>query len=213
MKFSRTPCLLNTSASVHHKRWLWRCSNHSLVRNCFKKIQKSLFYFFAFEFPNFKIQIVLNLFLFFINLSLVVLIKFVLTKNCRVSYIPGFLPMSVFGRRSTCVERYISQKMIAKFFLNSGGVLKALQTWQRVHGRVLVEVQRAKHCVKRVQIRSFFWSVFPLFGLNTEIYGVNIRIQSEYTKIRTRNNSVYVDTFHAVKSQKNWPFYIWRASK
>ena len=112
MKFSRTPCLLNTSASVHHKRWLWRCSNHSLVRNCFKKIQKSLFYFFAFEFPNFKIQIVLNLFLFFINFSVVVLIKFVLTKNCRVSYIPGFLPMSVFGRRSTCVERYISQKMI-----------------------------------------------------------------------------------------------------
>ena len=31
---------------------------------------------------------------------------------------------------------------------------------------------------------------FPVFGLNTEIYGVNLRIQSEYRKTRTRNNSV-----------------------
>ena len=32
---------------------------------------------------------------------------------------------------------------------------------------------------------------FPVFGLNTEIYGVNLRIQSEYRKIRTRKNSVF----------------------
>ena len=31
---------------------------------------------------------------------------------------------------------------------------------------------------------------FPVFGLNAEIYGVNLRIQFEYRKIRTRNNSV-----------------------
>ena len=30
---------------------------------------------------------------------------------------------------------------------------------------------------------------FPVFGLNTEIYGVNLRIQSECRKIPTRNNS------------------------
>ena len=30
---------------------------------------------------------------------------------------------------------------------------------------------------------------FPVFGLNTGIYSVNLRIQSEYKKIRTRNNS------------------------
>ena len=34
------------------------------------------------------------------------------------------------------------------------------------------------HCVKSVQIRSFFWSVFS-------------SIQSEYRKIRTRNNSIF----------------------
>ena len=32
---------------------------------------------------------------------------------------------------------------------------------------------------------------FPVFGLNTEIYGVNLRIQSEYRKMRTRKNSVF----------------------
>ena len=32
---------------------------------------------------------------------------------------------------------------------------------------------------------------FPVFSLNTEIYGVNLRIQSECRKIRTRKNSVF----------------------
>ena len=32
---------------------------------------------------------------------------------------------------------------------------------------------------------------FPVFGLNMEIHEVNLRIQSEYRKIRTRNNSVF----------------------
>ena len=32
---------------------------------------------------------------------------------------------------------------------------------------------------------------FPIFGLNTEIYSVNLCIQSEYRKIRTRKNSVF----------------------
>ena len=34
------------------------------------------------------------------------------------------------------------------------------------------------HCVKSVQIRSYFWSVFSC-------------IQSKYRKIRTRNNSIF----------------------
>ena len=48
-----------------------------------------------------------------------------------------------------------------------------------------------KHCVKSVQIRSFFWSVFPVLGLNMEIYGVNLRIQLEFRKIRTRKDYVF----------------------
>ena len=32
---------------------------------------------------------------------------------------------------------------------------------------------------------------FPVFGLDTEVYGVNLRIQSEYKKIRIRKNFVF----------------------
>ena len=32
---------------------------------------------------------------------------------------------------------------------------------------------------------------FPLFRLNTRIYFVNLRIQSEYKKMRTKKNSVF----------------------
>ena len=46
-------------------------------------------------------------------------------------------------------------------------------------------------CVKSVQIRGFFWSIFRVFGLNTEINGVNLRMLSEYGKIRTTKNSVF----------------------
>ena len=43
---------------------------------------------------------------------------------------------------------------------------------------------------------------FPVFGLNTEICGVNLRIQSEYKKTRTRKISPYLDTFNAVTPLK-----------
>ena len=45
--------------------------------------------------------------------------------------------------------------------------------------------------MKSVQIWSFSGLYFPVFRLNKEIYGVNLRIQSEYRKIRTRKTSVY----------------------
>ena len=47
----------------------------------------------------------------------------------------------------------------------------------------------------------------PVFGLKTEIYGINIRIQSEYRKIRTRNNSVFG---HFSRSESVWFFTTWR---
>ena len=40
---------------------------------------------------------------------------------------------------------------------------------------------------------------FPVFGLNTEIYGMNLRIQSEYRKYGPEITP-YLDTFHAVKA-------------
>ena len=43
-----------------------------------------------------------------------------------------------------------------------------------------------KQCAKSVQIRSFCGPYFPVFGLNTETYGVNLHIRSKYGKIPTR---------------------------
>ena len=40
-----------------------------------------------------------------------------------------------------------------------------------------------------VRIRSFSCLFFPTFGLDTEIYRVNLRIRSECEKIRTRKTS------------------------
>ena len=45
-----------------------------------------------------------------------------------------------------------------------------------------------------------FGPYFPVFGLNTEIYSVNVRIHSEYRNIRTRNYSVFG---HFSRSERN----------
>ena len=47
-------------------------------------------------------------------------------------------------------------------------------------------------CSKKVsKYGVFFGPYFPVFKLNTEIYGGNLRIQSEYRKIRKRKNSLF----------------------
>ena len=53
------------------------------------------------------------------------------------------------------------------------------------------------HWVKKVRIRGFSGPYFPTFGLSTERYSVQIRIQSKCRKMRTRKTPK-TDTFHAV---------------
>ena len=53
------------------------------------------------------------------------------------------------------------------------------------------------HCVKNVRIRSFPSPYFPAFGLNTQIYPVNIHIQSKCSNIQTRKTT-NKGTFFAV---------------
>ena len=57
-------------------------------------------------------------------------------------------------------------------------------SWRRLE-KVLKEPWR-RHCVKSVCIWSCSGPYFPAFGLNTQRYGVSLRIQSECGKIRTR---------------------------
>ena len=53
------------------------------------------------------------------------------------------------------------------------------------------------HSVKSVRIRSYSGLHFPAFGLNTERYGVSLRIQFKCGKMRTRI-TLNTDTFYAV---------------
>ena len=53
------------------------------------------------------------------------------------------------------------------------------------------------YCVKSVRIRSYSGLYFLIFGLNTERYGVSLRIQSKGGKIRTRI-TLNTDSLHAV---------------
>ena len=59
-----------------------------------------------------------------------------------------------------------------RYFKNRCTVIKQ---WR---GIVWILKRAFNHCVKSVQIRSYIWSIFSC-------------IQSEYRKIRTRNNSVF----------------------
>ena len=58
-------------------------------------------------------------------------------------------------------------------------------------------------CVKSVRIRSFLVPYFPVFGLNTEKYGLSPRIQFECGKMRAQKTP-NTDTFHAVVEMGHW---------
>ena len=62
---------------------------------------------------------------------------------------------------------------------------------------MLESFQSLYHCVKSVRIRSFATLYLHIFGLDTERYGVSLRIHSESGKIRTRKTP-NTETFHAV---------------
>ena len=61
--------------------------------------------------------------------------------------------------------------------------------------------------IKRVRIWSYSGPHFPAFGLNTERYGVSLRVQSKCGKIRTRVTA-NVDTFYVVLNSCQSPIYI-----
>ena len=59
----------------------------------------------------------------------------------------------------------------------------------------------AAHCVKSVQMRNFSGPYFPVIGLNTEIYSVNLLTKSETGKYGPEKTP-YLDTFLALVGPK-----------
>ena len=68
---------------------------------------------------------------------------------------------------------------------------------------VFINTDSHSHCVKSVRIRIFAGPYFPVFGLNTETYGVSLPIQSECGKIRTRKTP-NTDTFNVVSQATDY---------
>ena len=65
------------------------------------------------------------------------------------------------------------------------------------------------HCMKNVRIRRFSSQYFPVFVLSTEIYRVNLPIQSQCEKIWTRKTT-NTDILYAVLTVKI--YWWWRQS-
>ena len=61
---------------------------------------------------------------------------------------------------------------------------------------------KREHCMKSVRILSYSGLHFSAFGLNTERYGVSLRIQSKRGKMRTRITP-NMDTAYAVKPSEH----------
>ena len=73
----------------------------------------------------------------------------------------------------------------------------------------IVELLRLQYnqCVKSVRIRGYSGPHFPAFGLNTEKYGVSLRIQSECGKMWSRITT-NMETFQALNFTNN--LYLWK---
>ena len=81
-------------------------------------------------------------------------------------------------RSSFHVLLYLDSSICRKYFM------------QDCRRQTMINI-RKWYYVKSVRIRSYSGPYFPASGLNTERYGVSLRIQSECRKIRTRENSVF----------------------
>ena len=76
-------------------------------------------------------------------------------------------------------------------FSSSSLPLSPNKKWKSISRRTILRE-------KCENTKFFSCPYFPVFGLNTEIYSVNLHIYSAYRKIRTRKNSVFGHFSHAV---------------
>ena len=91
--------------------------------------------------------------------------------------------------RRSIFRSYFSFIRIGKFYIwKNEGNFKAIVLWRWLQRTLEVKIRNMRHCVKSVQIRSFFWSVFSC-------------IRTEYRKIQTRKNPVFAH-FRAVSFTK-----------
>ena len=82
--------------------------------------------------------------------------------------------------------------MLKLFYICKASVIKSYQRCLKNTGPLNIKKHVLfAHSVKSVQIWSFSGPYFPAFGLNTDNYSVNYRVESKCKKIRTRKNSLF----------------------
>ena len=106
------------------------------------------------------------------------------------------------------LTNYTAQKVkfsIKYFFSKWDQIHSKLQIWSHLLKKYLMEnfcaVLRVRISMSTLPNIFNIWSIsgphFPTFGLNTEIYSANLRIQSKWRKMRARKTP-NTDNFHVV---------------
>ena len=87
-----------------------------------------------------------------------------------------------------CICKILISSLLSSLFIKTTCCF-----WQQILDKYLLDNLKSCiiHCVKSIQIGSFFWSVFSCIRTEYGDNSVNLRIQSEYRKIRTRKISVF----------------------
>ena len=93
--------------------------------------------------------------------------------NCGMNKIQGF---------------FAQKEKKFRFALRSGSLY--IEILREFYNKVWWIFARIHTAWKVSKYGIFSGPYVPVFGLNTKIYSVNLRIQSEYSKIQTRKNSV-----------------------
>ena len=78
---------------------------------------------------------------------------------------------------------------------------------ERFNWKTFITFSVVDYCIKSVCIRRFLGPYFLAFGLNTEIYRENFRIQSECRRIQTRK-TLNTDTFYTVQFPLKLPSFF-----
>ena len=110
-------------------------------------------------------------------------------KSCKTRIIQYLLEPQTF----ICRVQFVGYQFIGYCLsgISLSGIVCRVLGYFVSHVIIFWQWQKSNtHCVKSFQIRNY-GPCFLAFGLSTEIYLVNLGIQSEYRKMRLRNNSVF----------------------
>ena len=124
-----------------------------------------------------------------------ILLKNIFRKRCSFSVSAAakkrFLVLRfdvIVWRDSSCCLCYYKSSMF-RFWREKGLIMFDTKTFWVASNNTAWKVSK---------YGIFSSPYFPVFGLNTEIYCINLRIQSEYGKIKTRKYSVFGHFLHSV---------------